>query len=190
MLPGISAANKCSYAPDDLSACRCVSLASLDHRPRTLRLCTDQKKLLGSMHHTQRCSAHAGIPDRLARQLPEMVQALIGAVYPKWQCMRLKRLGVQVKQVDSVEDGLMQEAQRFFVLTQTDNLWKEHLQVCVCARSLTRVGEGAAPPTGSQAQPGLVCRAWAAAAATCKAAKPWGDAFQRCLAAHMLTGHM
>ena len=23
----------------------------------------------------------------------------------------------------------MQEAQRFFVLTQTDNLWKEHLQV-------------------------------------------------------------
>lgn len=23
----------------------------------------------------------------------------------------------------------MQEAQKFFVLTQTDNLWKEHLQV-------------------------------------------------------------
>lgn len=30
--------------------------------------------------------------------------------------------------VESLEPGLMQEAQRFFVLTQTDNLWKEHLQ--------------------------------------------------------------
>lgn len=30
--------------------------------------------------------------------------------------------------VDDVERGLMQEAQKFFVLTQTDNLWKEHLQ--------------------------------------------------------------
>ena len=35
----------------------------------------------------------------------------------------------QVRQVDDLEEGLMQEAQRFFVLTQTDNLWKEHLQV-------------------------------------------------------------
>ena len=31
--------------------------------------------------------------------------------------------------VDGLEGGLMQEAQKFFVLTQTDNLWKEHLQV-------------------------------------------------------------
>jgi preprotein translocase subunit SecA len=31
--------------------------------------------------------------------------------------------------VDGIEPGLMQEAQKFFVLTQTDNLWKEHLQV-------------------------------------------------------------
>lgn len=31
--------------------------------------------------------------------------------------------------VDDIEAGLMQEAQKFFVLTQTDNLWKEHLQV-------------------------------------------------------------
>lgn len=30
--------------------------------------------------------------------------------------------------VDDIEPGLMQEAQKFFVLTQTDNLWKEHLQ--------------------------------------------------------------
>jgi len=34
----------------------------------------------------------------------------------------------------------MQDAERFFVLTQTDNLWKEHLQAIkflqqVCARS-------------------------------------------------------
>lgn len=33
--------------------------------------------------------------------------------------------------VDDIEPGLMQEAQKFFVLTQTDNLWKEHLQVGV-----------------------------------------------------------
>ena len=35
---------------------------------------------------------------------------------------------LQVEEVNSVEAGLMQDAQRFFVLTQTDNLWKEHLQ--------------------------------------------------------------
>ena len=35
---------------------------------------------------------------------------------------------VQVEAVNAVEPGLMQDAQRFFVLTQTDNLWKEHLQ--------------------------------------------------------------
>ena len=40
--------------------------------------------------------------------------------------------GVQVEQVEGLEQGLMQEAQRFFVLTQTDNLWKEHLQVGPC----------------------------------------------------------
>uniref|UniRef100_A0A061SHA1 Protein translocase subunit SecA n=1 Tax=Tetraselmis sp. GSL018 TaxID=582737 RepID=A0A061SHA1_9CHLO len=32
------------------------------------------------------------------------------------------------QQVDSVESGLMAEAERFFLLTQTDNLWKDHLQ--------------------------------------------------------------
>ena len=36
--------------------------------------------------------------------------------------------GLQVEEVNAVEPGLMQDAQRFFVLTQTDNLWKEHLQ--------------------------------------------------------------
>ena len=40
--------------------------------------------------------------------------------------------GGQVEQVEGLEQGLMQEAQRFFVLTQTDNLWKEHLQVGPC----------------------------------------------------------
>ncbi len=34
----------------------------------------------------------------------------------------------QVEEVNAVEPGLMQDAERFFVLTQTDNLWKEHLQ--------------------------------------------------------------
>lgn len=36
---------------------------------------------------------------------------------------------MQVREVEDVEQGLMQAAQRFFVLTNTDNLWKEHLQV-------------------------------------------------------------
>ena len=36
---------------------------------------------------------------------------------------------LQVKEIEEVEEGLLNEAQRFFVLTQTDNMWKEHLQV-------------------------------------------------------------
>jgi preprotein translocase subunit SecA len=36
---------------------------------------------------------------------------------------------MQVEEIESVEKGLLQEAQRFFVLAQTDNMWKEHLQV-------------------------------------------------------------
>eukprot|EP00227_Mantoniella_beaufortii_P019152 CAMPEP_0197574944 /NCGR_PEP_ID=MMETSP1326-20131121/515_1 /TAXON_ID=1155430 /ORGANISM="Genus nov. species nov., Strain RCC2288" /LENGTH=1006 /DNA_ID=CAMNT_0043137615 /DNA_START=211 /DNA_END=3227 /DNA_ORIENTATION=- len=31
-------------------------------------------------------------------------------------------------EVEAVQPGLMSEAERFFVLTQTDNLWKQHLQ--------------------------------------------------------------
>ena len=31
--------------------------------------------------------------------------------------------------VEEQEPGLMSEAQRFFLLSQTDSLWKEHLQV-------------------------------------------------------------
>ena len=40
----------------------------------------------------------------------------------------MRILCLQVEAVNNVEAGLMQDAQRFFVLTQTDNLWKEHLQ--------------------------------------------------------------
>ena len=32
------------------------------------------------------------------------------------------------QEVDAVESDLMMEAERFFILSQTDNLWKEHLQ--------------------------------------------------------------
>jgi hypothetical protein len=35
---------------------------------------------------------------------------------------------LQVRAVEEVQPGLMQQAQRFFLLTQIDNLWKEHLQ--------------------------------------------------------------
>lgn len=34
----------------------------------------------------------------------------------------------QVREVESIEAGLMADAQRFIVLGQTDSLWKEHLQ--------------------------------------------------------------
>ena len=33
-----------------------------------------------------------------------------------------------MRAVEETQVGLMQEAQRFFLLTQIDNLWKEHLQ--------------------------------------------------------------
>ena len=36
----------------------------------------------------------------------------------------------KVAAVEQYEPGLMAEAQRFFLLSQTDSLWKEHLQVC------------------------------------------------------------
>ena len=39
----------------------------------------------------------------------------------------------QVEDIEAVEKGLLQEAQRFFLLTQTDNMWKEHLQVGMIA---------------------------------------------------------
>ena len=45
---------------------------------------------------------------------------------------RVTRL--QVEEIEEVEAGLATDAQRFFVLTQTDNMWKEHLQ----ARSSTQ----------------------------------------------------
>lgn len=35
---------------------------------------------------------------------------------------------LQSQAVDDINEGLMGEAQRFFLLTQIDNLWKEHLQ--------------------------------------------------------------
>jgi preprotein translocase subunit SecA len=31
-------------------------------------------------------------------------------------------------EVEATEAGLMMEAERFFILSQTDNLWKQHLQ--------------------------------------------------------------
>ena len=31
-------------------------------------------------------------------------------------------------EVEATEVGLMMEAERFFILSQTDNLWKQHLQ--------------------------------------------------------------
>ncbi|GBG68259.1 hypothetical protein CBR_g2809 [Chara braunii] len=48
--------------------------------------------------------------------------------WPFWvdECAWVKN-GIQ-EMTDKVAPGLMQEAERYFVLSQTDNLWKEHLQ--------------------------------------------------------------
>merc|ERR1712070_502200 len=35
---------------------------------------------------------------------------------------------VKKEEIDAVEGGLFAQAERFFVLVQTDNLWKQHLQ--------------------------------------------------------------
>jgi preprotein translocase subunit SecA len=43
-------------------------------------------------------------------------------------CNREASLCTQARAVEEAQPGLMQEAQRFFLLTQIDNLWKEHLQ--------------------------------------------------------------
>ena len=42
--------------------------------------------------------------------------------------------------MNGVEAGLMQDAQRFFVLTQTDNLWKEHLQAIKFVQQVDTAG--------------------------------------------------
>jgi len=34
----------------------------------------------------------------------------------------------QSKQIEKIRPGLMREAERFFILQQIDNLWREHLQ--------------------------------------------------------------
>eukprot|EP00884_Botryococcus_braunii_P014936 jgi/Botrbrau1/23443/Bobra.106_1s0004.1 len=63
---------------------------------------------------------------------PELLQQESGGNYEQLRNYLRKR-GVdayyqKAKEVDAVEKGLMLEAQRFFILAQTDNLWKEHLQ--------------------------------------------------------------
>ena len=40
----------------------------------------------------------------------------------------VKAYNGKVRETEDIEAGFMQAAQRYFVLTQTDNLWKEHLQ--------------------------------------------------------------
>jgi preprotein translocase subunit SecA len=39
-----------------------------------------------------------------------------------------KAYEIKEHQVDSIRPGLMRDAERFFILQQIDNLWREHLQ--------------------------------------------------------------
>jgi preprotein translocase subunit SecA len=62
----------------------------------------------------------------------ESLQQVAGGDYEKLR-EYLKKRSVDAyyekkAQVDKLEEGLMAKACRFFVLAQTDNLWKEHLQ--------------------------------------------------------------
>ena len=52
---------------------------------------------------------------------------------------------MQVRAVEEAQPGLMQQAQRFFLLTQIDNLWKEHLQAMEFLRKAVGL-RGCAPP--------------------------------------------
>lgn len=65
---------------------------------------------------------------------------------------------VQVRAVEEVQPGLMQQAQRFFLLTQIDNLWKEHLQQMQFLRQAVSLrGCGPCPTPASHTPPAL-CR--------------------------------
>ncbi|NEQ80410.1 MAG: preprotein translocase subunit SecA, partial [Moorea sp. SIO2I5] len=39
-----------------------------------------------------------------------------------------KAYDIKEAQVDQIQPGLMRQAERFFILNQIDNLWREHLQ--------------------------------------------------------------
>jgi preprotein translocase subunit SecA len=73
----------------------------------------------------QYCSAMADLT-------AESLAAAAGGDYEKLRAYLRDRgvaaLREKAAAVDAVEPGLMAEACRFFVLVQTDNLWKEHLQ--------------------------------------------------------------
>ena len=45
-------------------------------------------------------------------------------------CIRDRRIAYDLKesQIEKIRPGLMREAERFFILQQIDNLWREHLQ--------------------------------------------------------------
>ncbi len=77
----------------------------------------------------QYCSAMA---DETAASLMEAAGGGEGASLERLRD-HLRARGVaayraRVEAVNALEPGLMDDAQRFFVLVQTDNLWKEHLQ--------------------------------------------------------------
>ena len=50
-----------------------------------------------------------------------------------------------MRAVEEDQPGLMPQAQRFFLLTQIDNLWKEHLQAMEFLRKAVGL-RGFAPP--------------------------------------------
>jgi preprotein translocase subunit SecA len=49
-------------------------------------------------------------------------------------CAQRRAACVQKRAVEEVQEGLMKEAERFFLLTQIDNIWKEHLQAMTFLR--------------------------------------------------------
>jgi hypothetical protein len=50
---------------------------------------------------------------------------------------------MQSRAVEDIQPGLMQQAQRFFLLTQIDNIWKEHLQAMQFLRQAVGLRGGA-----------------------------------------------
>lgn len=77
--------------------------------------------------------------------LEDLTPDLLNEYCPTFESMRdyLRELGRNAylekrRAVEELKPGLMDQAERYFVLSQTDNLWKEHLQAIKFVQQVRR----------------------------------------------------
>ena len=65
-------------------------------------------------------------------------------LYPSSPCRQrsVEAYSLKKAEMDAAEAGLASKAERFFVLVQTDNLWKEHLQAIKFLQQAVRWAAG------------------------------------------------